>query len=203
MFKRKHWPNILSATRLALMPAVLAAAMADSRSAFAVLLGSALMTDVLDGYLARKLKAFSDFGRKLDSAADYVTMITGIIGMALLWPGPFERELPWIIAGLGAFFGVVAYGLVRLGRAPCYHTWLAKAGGAACALSMIPLLTEYSSLPFHLAIGLQICAGLDEMMISLLLPRQVGEVSSTWHAWKLRQANFMAVRDSSAASPSR
>jgi phosphatidylglycerophosphate synthase len=188
VFNPKHWPNILSATRLALMPVVLGAAVAGSRRAFVVLLGIALSTDVFDGYLARKLHAFSDLGRKLDSAADYVAMITGIVGIALLWPGTFERELPWIVAGLGAFFGVVAYGLIRLGRAPCYHTWLAKAGGAACALSMIPLLTGYSELPFHLAITLQICAGVDEMIIALLVPWHVGEMSSSWHAWKLRSS---------------
>jgi phosphatidylglycerophosphate synthase len=188
MFNPKHWPNVLSGTRLALMPFVLGAALADSRRAFVVLLGFALSTDVFDGYLARKLNAFSDLGRKLDSLADYVTMITGIVGIALLWPGTFERELPWIVAGLGAFFGVVAYGFLRLGRAPCYHTWLAKAGGAACALSMIPLLTDFSEVPFHVAIALQIGAGIDELAIALLVPRHVGEMASSWHAWKLRQS---------------
>ena len=192
MLNPKHWPNVLSGTRLALMPLVLGAALADSRRAFVVLLGFALSTDVFDGYLARKFSAFSDLGRKLDSLADYVTMFTGIVGIALLWPGTFERELPWIVAGLAAFFGVVAYGFVRLGRAPCYHTWLAKAGGAACALSMIPLLADYSEVPFHVAIVVQICAGIDEVTISLLLPRQVGEMSSSWHAWKLRRTGRAA-----------
>jgi cardiolipin synthase (CMP-forming) len=195
MINPKHWPNVLSGTRLALMPVVLGAAFADSRRAFIVLLGLALSTDVFDGYLARKFNAYSERGRKLDSMADYVTMFAGILGIALLWPGTFERELPWIVAGLGAFFGVVVFGFVRLGRAPCYHTWLAKAGGAACALSMIPLLADYSEVPFHVAIALQICAGVDEVTIALLLPRHVGEMPSVWHAWKFRQANRAAAVD--------
>ena len=195
MINPKHWPNVLSGTRLALMPVVLGAALADSRRAFIVLLGLALSTDVFDGYLARKFNAYSERGRKLDSMADYVTMFAGILGIALLWPGTFERELPWIVAGLGAFFGVVVFGFVRLGRAPCYHTWLAKAGGAACALSMIPLLADYSEVPFHVAIALQICAGVDEVTIALLLPRHAGEMPSAWHAWKFRQANRAAAVD--------
>lgn len=189
MLNPKHWPNVLSGTRLALMPVVLGAALADSRRAFIVLLGLALSTDVFDGYLARKFNAYSELGRKLDSLADYVAMFTGIVGIALLWPGTFEREIPWIVAGLGAFFGVVAYGFVRLGRAPCYHTWLAKAGGAACALSIIPLLADYSEVPFHVAIGLQILAGVDEIIIVGLVPKHRGEMASSWHAWKLRQAS--------------
>src|ERR1043165_7624866 len=121
------------------MPAVLTSAIAGSRPWFLVLLGFSLTTDALDGFLARRLNAFTDFGRKLDSAADYLTMVTGLAGIALLWPEIVKRELAWIVAGLAAFFAVIVYGFIRLGRAPCYHTWLAKAGVMGCALSLIPL----------------------------------------------------------------
>ena len=52
-------------------------------------------------------------------------MLIGIAGIALLWPDIMKRELPWVIAALGAFFAVIVYGFLRLGRAPCYHTWAA------------------------------------------------------------------------------
>lgn len=184
----KLWPNLLSGTRIALMPAVLTAALAGSRLWFVVLLVASLSTDALDGFLARRLNAFSDFGRKLDSAADYLTMIVGISGIALLWPEIMRRELPWVVAGLAAFFAVVVYGLVRLGRAPCYHTWGAKFGTMACALSLIPLLAGWSAVPFHVVIVLQVLAGLEEMLIALLIPEHTGEVPSLWHAWRLRKA---------------
>jgi len=187
MLNPKHWPNVVSGVRIGLMPAVLAAAAAGSRGWFLVLLGLALSTDVLDGYLARRLNAYSELGRKLDSVADYLTLFCGLVGIALLWPGEFERELPWIVAGIGTFLGVLAFGFLRLGRAPCYHTWAAKVGAVACALALIPVLAGYSSVPLHLAIGLQILAGIDELAIALLLPKHVGEMPSAWHAWRLRQ----------------
>src|ERR1041385_3278095 len=105
------------------MPIVLLTAMAGSRRWFVVLLIVSLATDALDGFLARRLNAYSDLGRKLDSAADYITMIVGVSGIALLWPEIMHRELPWVAVGVIAFFAVVVYGFVRLGRAPCYHTW--------------------------------------------------------------------------------
>src|SRR5688572_21975882 len=151
----KIWPNLLSGTRIALMPAVLLAAIGGSRLWFLILVAASLATDALDGFVARRLNAFSDFGRKLDSAADYLTMITGLAGIALLWPDIVRRELPWIIAGLSAFFGVIVFGFVRLGHPPCYHTWAAKAGVAGCALSMIPLLSGWSSVPFRCMVGLR------------------------------------------------
>ncbi|MBL9199731.1 MAG: CDP-alcohol phosphatidyltransferase family protein [Opitutaceae bacterium] len=184
----KRWPNLLSGARLALAPALLTVAMAGSRPWFIALLSASLLTDALDGFLARRLNAHTELGRKLDSAADYLTMITGIAGIALLWPEITRRELPWIVAGLAAFFLVVVYGFVRLGRAPCYHTWLAKAGAVACALSLIPLLTEWSAVPFHVAISLQVLAGVEEMAIVLLVPEHMGMVSTVFHALRLRQA---------------
>jgi phosphatidylglycerophosphate synthase len=184
----KLWPNLLSGTRIALMPAVLTAAIAGSKPWFIVLLAASLTTDVLDGFLARRLNAFTDFGRKLDSMADYLTMVTGLAGIALLWPDIVKRELPWIAAGLAAFFAVIVYGFVRLGRAPCYHTWGAKIGAVGCALALIPLLAGWSAVPFHAMIVLQIAAGVEEMLIALLVPTHVGEVQTLWHALRNRRA---------------
>lgn len=187
MLNPKLWPNLLSGARIALMPAVLTAAMAGSKLWFLVLAGASLATDALDGFLARRLNAFSDFGRKLDSAADYLTMITGLAGIALLWPDIVRQELPWIVTGLAAFFGVIVFGFIRLGRAPCYHTWAAKVGVVGCALSMIPLLTEWSALPFHVMIVIQVLAAIEEMIITVLVPSHEGEIATVGHAWRLRR----------------
>ena len=186
---RSPWPNIITGTRLALMPAVLALAWAGERAWFAGVLGVALLTDVFDGIVARRLNAYSEFGRKLDSVADYVTLFVGLGGIALLWPEMVRRELTWIAAGLGVFGAVLVFGFLRLGRAPCYHTWGAKLGAVACAVSLVPLLAGWAAWPFHLAVVLQILAGAEEIAITLLLPRHVGEMPSVWHAWQARNAS--------------
>jgi len=184
----KILPNIVSGARIALMPCVLMSAIAGSRPWFIGLLAASLVTDALDGFLARRLNAFSDFGRKLDSAADYLTMIVGLAGIAILWPEIVHRELAWIATGLGAFFAVVIYGFLRLGRAPCYHTWGAKIGAAACALSLIPLLAGWTATPFHAVIVLQVLVGVEELSIAMIVPSYVGEMPTVWHAWRMRKA---------------
>lgn len=189
----KLWPNLLSGTRIALMPAVLVSAVMGSKLWFLVLVAASLSTDALDGFLARRLNAFTDFGRKLDSAADYLTLMTGLAGIALLWPELVRRELPWIIAGLIAFFGVIVFGWVRLGRPPCYHTWGAKIGFVGGALSMIPLLSGWSALPFHVMVVLQILAGVEEVIITILIPSHEGPMATVWHALRLRRQNRARV----------
>jgi phosphatidylglycerophosphate synthase len=185
---RSIWPNLFTATRLALAPAVVMAAVAGSRPWFVVLVTAALLTDAIDGYLARRLNAYSELGRKLDSVADYVTMLTGTAGIALLWPEHMRRELPWVVAGLGAFFAAQVQALVRLGRVPCYHTWTAKVGTLGCALALAPLLADWAAWPFHVMIGVQIAAGVETTAISWLVPAHTGPMATVWHAWRARQA---------------
>ena len=91
-------------------------------------------------------------------------------------------------AGLGAFFAVIVVALVRTGHAPCYHTWAAKTATMGTALALIPLLAEWSAVPFHAMVVLQVVAAMEEMTITLILPAHRGEMASVWHAWRLRRA---------------
>ena len=184
---RKRWRNVLSATRIALMPAVLASAIMGSRTAFVILIVVSLSTDALDGFLARRFNAYSDLGRKLDSAADYVTILTGLTGIALLWPEIVRRELPWVVTGLVAFRAVVDYGFLRLGHAPCYHTWASKIGAVACSLSLVPLLNGWTAMPFHISMTWLVATGVEEILIALILPTHVGEMPTAWHALRQRR----------------
>lgn len=192
MVNTKLLPNLLSGTRIVLMPAVLAAALADSRGWFIGLLATSLATDALDGFFARRFNAFSDFGRKLDSAADYLTLVVGLAGIALLWPAIMRRELPWVAAGVAMFFIVLGYAFWRLGRLPYYHTWTSKVGVAGCALALIPLLAGWTALPFHFAMVILIVGGVEEVAIASLIPWHRGEVGTVWHAWRIRRGRMSA-----------
>jgi phosphatidylglycerophosphate synthase len=186
--RKSQWPNIITASRIALTPVVLASAIMGERSWFIGLLALALSTDVLDGYLARRLNAHSQLGRKLDSIADYSVLFVGLAGIALLWPDVVRREWPWFVAVMGSFFTAMVFSFVRLGRAPCYHTWLSKGTVAGCALALIPLLAGWTATPAHVVAVLQVLVGVEEIAIVLLVPEHVGEMPSVWHAWKLRKA---------------
>ena len=183
----KILPNLLSGTRIALMPACLMAAIAGSRRLFVIVLAVSLVTDALDGFLARRLNAYSDLGRKLDSAADYVTLLTGCAGIALLWPDIMHRELPWVITGLCAFFAVLVFGFARFGRPLGYHTWATKVLALAMTLSLIPLLADRTARPFHVLVVLQVVASLEQVAIAIVVPQHRGEMRTLWHAWRLRR----------------
>lgn len=182
------------------MPGVLIAAIAGERAWFAGLLAVALSTDVLDGYLARRLNAYSQFGRKLDSVADYTALFVGLVGITLLWPDIVRREWPWFAAVMGSFFIAMIFSFVRLGRAPCYHTWASKGTVAGCALALIPLLMGWTATPAHIIAALQVLVGVEEIAIALLVPWHVGEMPTAWHAWRLRNAKLRAKAPEAASA---
>jgi cardiolipin synthase len=102
-------PNLLTALRLALIPAIgMCLLRGNYRSALALFTLSAL-SDALDGMVARRWKARTDLGALLDPVADKLTMVSVA---AMLW---FLGWLPgWFAAAIAArdvliVCGVIAY----------------------------------------------------------------------------------------------
>jgi phosphatidylglycerophosphate synthase len=192
----KGVPNLLSLMRLACAPLMVAFAFGTgSRPWFYALLGTALLTDALDGFLARRLHAESDLGRRLDSWGDYAMAVAVVVGIGRLWPHVMEQEWPWFLTTLAGCFAIVAYGLIRWRRVLGYHTWLAKGLAVVLPPAMVMVLVGWSAIPFHVAVGLQVLCGLEEMAIAFLLPGFSGETPSLWHAWlHRREARELAPR---------
>lgn len=183
----KDIPNLLTSARLVLAPAMVAAAwLGESRGWFLTLLAVGLLTDAVDGWLARRLGAVSDLGRKLDSWGDYALMAAFTAGLWRLWPEFVHAEWSWIAAGLAAFYGVVIWGLLRHGRAPGYHTWFCKALAIALPVVMAALLAGAPVAWFHGVVVLQGLACAEEFAIAALLPSHQGQMPSVWHAWQRR-----------------
>ena len=98
----KHIPNILSASRIALcLPLLLVDAMTLP---FWVLYLIAGLTDILDGFLARRWGVESKFGARLDSLADFVYVLT--VGYKL-FPWLKLPVVLWIMIGLIALVKMV------------------------------------------------------------------------------------------------
>lgn len=121
-------PNILTTLRI-LGTACLVAFPAHSLW-FIIIYTLAGITDVLDGYIARKTGQATEFGAKLDSAADllfYVVMLVRIF--PVLW-----AMLPWqiwLLVGLVMAVRLSAYAVaaVKYRRFAAQHTWMNKATG--------------------------------------------------------------------------
>ena len=82
------------------------------------------LTDALDGYVARRLGAFSRFGAALDPIADKVLITVSFLCMAQV------ELIPWYLA-----IAVIARDLIIVAGALCYHFLIGPFEFAATNLS--------------------------------------------------------------------
>ncbi len=74
-------PNILSFVRIAFIPFIIWSYLAGNEILSAVLIAISLLTDMLDGFIARKFNMVTPLGKALDPIADKLTL--GVIILAL------------------------------------------------------------------------------------------------------------------------
>ena len=79
----KHIPNALTVVRFFLIPFILFFVAKDNYIAAAVILVISGITDVADGYIARKFNLISNFGKLMDPLADKLTQIATLIAIVI------------------------------------------------------------------------------------------------------------------------
>ena len=72
----KHIPNILTVLRFVLIPGIISAIVKQQYILAFIILTISGLTDVLDGYIARKFNFITDFGKLVDPLADKATQIS-------------------------------------------------------------------------------------------------------------------------------
>ena len=79
----KHIPNILTTIRLLLIPVIFYFALQGNYILAVIFLTLSGITDVLDGYIARKFNFITDFGTLFDPLADKLTQISTLIVLVI------------------------------------------------------------------------------------------------------------------------
>ena len=107
-------PNLISALRIAAIPAFLWVLLGLDRPGWsAILLGVIACTDFLDGMAARRLGQVSQIGKFLDPLADRLVVFSSVIGGLLA--GLVPSWLGWPLVGREVLIGVASlYLLARL-----------------------------------------------------------------------------------------
>lgn len=186
--------NFLTYLRLAAIPALLVLAALDLPKPFMWLLAAAWFTDAIDGPLARRLGQESARGARLDSLADRGLMLSIALGVAWLWPDVLKREAVWV-AMLGvALVAPRLHSLVKFGRLPSYHTWLAKVLAVYMSVCVLLLLAAHWPWPFRLGALVLLVEAAEEVAITHTLARWRSDIPSWWHLRREHNARQTALK---------
>lgn len=160
-------PNALGAARLLGSPALVAAGAAGRETLFLVLFLGLASTDFLDGLLARTVAQETEFGSRLDTAADVVLYACAVAGLAWLVGDPFVDEWPWMAGAAASYALSVALSLALRGRAPVYHTWITRAAAVVAAAAVALFLLADAAWPIRAAAVVVALANLRSMGLTV------------------------------------
>ena len=103
-------PNVLTMIRLLLVPVFVVVyfrTSAEPKYAALAIFAAASLTDMLDGYLARKLNQITDFGKLFDPLADKLMVLSAMVCQAVTGVFPWAavivvacKELVMVLGGL-------------------------------------------------------------------------------------------------------
>ena len=174
-------PNLLSGFRIIAAPALLYLAWTDHPGLFLALLALTLFSDAIDGFVARRLHATSEFGTRLDSWGDLVIYLVIPLCAWWLWPDIIMREAAFVLLVLVAFGLPPVVGLLKFRQLTSYHTWFAKAVAVLMSVAIFLLFMTDIAWPFRFAAALLCLSACEEIAITFRLPELRSNVRSYWH----------------------
>ena len=195
-------PNLLSASRLALVPVLLFFAYQGWAHSYLMLLAISLLTDGLDGYLARKWDQTSELGARLDSWGDFFTYSTMVLSLFWLWPNILWAQKWFFILGLITYLVPTVTCLLKFHELPRYHTWAAKLAAILMVPAYYALVLFDAPFFFRCVTLFHIWVALEEVFITFTLNRNHYNVPTVFHArermrrhhirerWLLRRARL-------------
>jgi phosphatidylglycerophosphate synthase len=164
-------PNAISLARLLATPILLGTVLWRHSEFFKWLLLACLLSDIVDGLIARVFRLRSPLGATLDSTADLLVTIIMIAGVCV-----FQRQFViahfWEISAAVALFVLeLIAAFWRYGRISSYHTILNRIAAYAQGIFVVSLfLWGYQAWLFHPMIAMTISAALEELLLLWVLP---------------------------------
>jgi cardiolipin synthase (CMP-forming) len=140
-------PNALGVLRLALIPVFVVLVLNGFRTAAFLTLAVSGVTDLLDGFLARRLGVTSRGGAILDAVADKLTQVAGLA--VLTWPvaSGFTRLPVWLLGAVLVRDLVLVAGWSLLRARKVVEVEHALHGRATTVLMYAVLLAATAGLP--------------------------------------------------------
>jgi CDP-diacylglycerol--glycerol-3-phosphate 3-phosphatidyltransferase len=180
-------PNLLSGSRVASVPVLLVFAWQGASTAFLVLFALGLLSDVLDGMIARRFGLESDFGARLDQWGDFALWAVLPVGAWWLWPHIVVREASYALLAVACMLLPTAVAYAKYRAVPGYHTWSVKFGALLMGLGVALVLVFDVAWLFRVAALFQLVCAFDELGITLLSTECRHDVPSVFHAARGRQ----------------
>jgi len=160
----------------------------SSKPVILVLMYLGLISDILDGIIARKQNISTAKLRRLDSQTDMIFWLS--IGFAtwILYPKLISDNSIAIWTILTMEISVYVISISKFGRETCTHAFLSKLWGLTLLIAFTSLIGfNYAGIPFLVAIIMGLISHVDRILITLILTKWTHDIPSAYHAYLIRK----------------
>lgn len=184
-------PVSLIIFRLLLAPIILALAYFkenDAKIIIVALMYLGLISDILDGIIARKQNISTTKLRRMDSQTDMIFWLS--IGFAtwLLYPKLISENATVIWTIIGMEISCYVISLIKFKKETCTHAFLSKLWGITLLIAFTSLIGfNHAGIPFKIAIIMGLISHIDRILITLILPKWNHDIPSAYHAYLIRK----------------
>lgn len=181
-------PNIISSYRLLVDPLILYFIIAGKEDLFSIFLIINLLSDALDGFLARRLKQETELGAKLDGFADNFTYVLAFIGIFVFKMDDIRPHLISFIFMITMLVSTVIVSLIKFRKFPTYHLYTTKIGGYIEGGFFILLFTVGFITPYYyLVVAWAVIGAVECIVINLMIPEMRSDIKGLY--WVIRERN--------------
>jgi CDP-diacylglycerol--glycerol-3-phosphate 3-phosphatidyltransferase len=186
----RNTPNAISIARICATSVLLAAVWFGRIELFKWLLLACLLSDILDGLIARTFHLTSPLGATLDSIADILTLLIGIYGV-FVFQRPFvTAHYPAILVIVALYVLEIFASLLRYGKVSSFHTLLDRIAAYMAGIFVMSLfLWGYQGWLFHAAVFVYAISLCEEVVLICLLPEWQSNVGGLMRVLAQRRAS--------------
>ncbi|WP_103866899.1 CDP-alcohol phosphatidyltransferase family protein [Aquimarina sp. I32.4] len=184
-------PILLILFRLLLAPIILGLAYfigENSKIMIVILMYLGLISDILDGIIARKQNLSSPKLRRMDSQTDMIFWLSIGFSTWILYPKLISDNSTVIWTILGMEIACYVISLIKFKKETCTHAFLSKLWGITLLVAITSLIGfNHAGIPFALAIIMGLISHIDRILITLILPKWTHDIPSAYHAYLIRK----------------
>lgn len=183
-------PNLITIYRLVVFPLILYFAIAEKETLFATFLVINLLSDAIDGFIARRFKMETELGARLDSFADNLTYVLVFIGIYVFKLDDFMPHKVSFLIFVGSLLFTVFLSLIRFRKFPSFHLYITKIGGYIQGAFFICLFTIGFIAPFYyFVICWGILGAIEHVAIQLSISEMRSNVKGLYWVLKEKKAD--------------
>jgi len=178
-------PNLLSLYRIGIFPWILYLIVSGQEKLFAIFITISLLTDILDGWIARTFRMQTQLGARLDSWADLGTYVLAFAAIYVFQWSVVKPHALVLIVFLISWVLSYVYVLLRFKGLIGLHTYMFKVTGYLQG-GFIVVLFLFGFYPwlYYTALIWGTLACIEEIIIIALLPHPRSNVKGLY--WVLK-----------------